>query len=182
MSERRKSASHKKVRRDSRSSFITSARSPSSETDQYSIMEEINVQEPKDQKSYPFRWVVLPGEEVVLKLQFSAKFPGQFDQTLNFEIMGTWRRYQLFCRGLCSFPCISKDPKVVFRHYKKYLKPGEIIHKKYILNEKTFHFGPLLCGKTRDRYMEGKYLDNMETLKIRNIAPMESKVYFCFQH
>eukprot|EP00062_Callorhinchus_milii_P026788 gi/632989312/ref/XP_007883582.1/ PREDICTED: hydrocephalus-inducing protein-like [Callorhinchus milii] len=50
MSERRKSASHKKVRRDSRSSFITSARSPSSETDQYSIMEEINVQEPKDQK------------------------------------------------------------------------------------------------------------------------------------
>ena len=61
--------------------------------------------------------------------------------------MGTRRRYQLFCRGVCAFPAISREPRVVFPHRRKYRKPEEIVHKKYVLSNETFEFGPLLCGK-----------------------------------
>ena len=58
-----------------------------------------------------FRWTVPAGGEVTLKLRFSSDDLGQFDQTLNFEIVGTRRRYQMFCRGVCAFPTISKEPR-----------------------------------------------------------------------
>lgn len=41
------------------------------------------------------------------------KFTGQFDQTLNFEIVGTKRRYQMYCRGTCAFPTISREPRLI---------------------------------------------------------------------
>ena len=65
-----------------------------------------------------FRWTVAAGGEVTLKLRFTSDDLGQFDQTLNFEIVGTRRRYQLFCRGVCAFPTISKEPRYcnLFRH------------------------------------------------------------------
>lgn len=95
--------------------------------------------------------------------------------------MGTRRRYQLFCRGVCAFPAISREPRVVFPHRRKYRKPEEIVHKKYVLSNETFEFGPLLCGKTRDRYKEGKYPENMEKIVVCNTSPLETDVSFCFQ-
>ena len=88
-------------------------------------------------------------DSVTLRIRFRSEELGQFDQTLNFEIMGTRRRYQLFCRGVCSFPTISREPRVVFPHRRKYRKPDEIVHKKYVLSNETFEFGPLLCGKSK---------------------------------
>ena len=88
-------------------------------------------------------------DSVTLRIRFRSEELGQFDQTLNFEIMGTRRRYQLFCRGVCSFPTISREPRVVFPHRRKYRKPEEIVHKKYVLSNETFEFGPLLCGKSK---------------------------------
>lgn len=41
--------------------------------------------------------------------------------------------------------------RIVFSSRKKTLKKGEIVHKKFVLSEETFVFGPLLCGKTRER-------------------------------
>ena len=35
----------------------------------------------------------------------------------------------------------------MFPHRRKYRKPEEIVHKKYVLSNETFEFGPLLCGK-----------------------------------
>ena len=55
------------------------------------------------------------------------------------------------------------------------------MHKKYILSSETFEFGPLLCGKTRDRYKEGKYPENMEKMTVCNTSPLEAEVSFCFQ-
>ena len=88
-------------------------------------------------------------DSVTLRIRFRSEELGQFDQTLNFEIMGTRRRYQLFCRGVCSFPTISREPRVVFPHRRKYRKPEEIVHKKYVLSNETFEFGPLLCGMSK---------------------------------
>lgn len=58
-----------------------------------------------------FRWVVPAGGDTKLRLLFSSQDEGQFDQTLGFEIAGTRRRYQLFCRGLCVVPTICREPR-----------------------------------------------------------------------
>ena len=128
------------------------------------------------------RWVVPPESEIKLKIRFSSPEAGRFDQTLNFEIVGTRRRYQLFCRGVCCFPTISREPRIVFPYRKKYRKPDEVVHKKYILSNKTFEFGPLLAGKNRDRYREGRYPENMEQLCISNTSLMEAEISLCFQN
>ena len=60
-----------------------------------------------------FRWVVPPGGEVKLRMLFQSRDEGQFDQTLNFEIVGTRRRLQLFCRGVCVVPSIAREPRYV---------------------------------------------------------------------
>ncbi|XP_055892829.1 hydrocephalus-inducing protein homolog isoform X5 [Biomphalaria glabrata] len=129
-----------------------------------------------------FRWIIPPGADVVLRLRFLSNDLGQFDQTLNFEIVGTRRRYQLFCRGVCAFPNISKEPRVVFVGRKKNYRSDEIVHKKYILKTETFEFGPLLVGKSRDKYREGKYPENMESITILNNSPLDADISFCFQH
>ncbi|XP_056381388.1 hydrocephalus-inducing protein homolog isoform X2 [Hyla sarda] len=129
-----------------------------------------------------FRWVVPAGGEVPLRIHFHSNTTGNFDQTLNFELVGTGRRYQLYCRGVCAFPTISKDPKVVFPNRKKEIQNNEIIHKKFILSSSTFDFGPLLCGKSREKYKAGQYPENMEKVTICNVSPLESEVTFCFQY
>ena len=58
-----------------------------------------------------FRWIIPPKQNVTLKLAFSSDEVGLFDQTLNFELVGTCKHYQLFCRGKCEVPTISKDPR-----------------------------------------------------------------------
>ena len=128
------------------------------------------------------RWVVPAESETKLRIKFSSPEVGRYDQTLNFEIVGTRRRYQLFCRGVCCFPTISREPRIVFPHRKKCQKYDEIVHKKYILSSRTFEFGPLLAGKNRDRYKEGRYPENMEQLCISNTSQMNAEISFCYQN
>ncbi|XP_056680687.1 hydrocephalus-inducing protein homolog isoform X2 [Monodelphis domestica] len=129
-----------------------------------------------------FRWIVPAHGEVTLRVHFSSNETGNFDQTFNFEILGTRRQYQLYCRGVCTYPSICRDPRVVFPHRKKDWKPDETVFKKYVINQDTFHFGPLLCGKSRDRYKAVQFPDNMEKLTILNNSPLTSEVTFLFQH
>lgn len=63
------------------------------------------------QKLQRFRWVIPSQSEIVIRLRFTSEEVGQYDQTLNFEIVGTRRRYQVFCRGICAFPTISREPR-----------------------------------------------------------------------
>ncbi|XP_049719569.1 hydrocephalus-inducing protein homolog isoform X3 [Elephas maximus indicus] len=129
-----------------------------------------------------FRWIVPANGEVTLRVHFSSNDLGNFDQTFNFEILGTRRQYQLYCRGVCTYPYICQDPKVVFPQRKKDIKTNEIIFKKYIMSTDRFYFGPLLCGKSRDKYKSPIFPGNMETLTILNSSPMLVEVYFSFQH
>ncbi|XP_062403912.1 hydrocephalus-inducing protein homolog [Sardina pilchardus] len=129
-----------------------------------------------------FRWIVPANGEVTLKLWFHSAVLGTFKQTLNFEVMGTKKLYQLQCQGICAYPNISRDHKVVFATSKKIQNPEEVVQKAYIVRKGLFDFGPLLCGKTRDRYKERKYPENMERLVMYNNSPMEAEIDFCFQH
>ena len=101
---------------------------------------------------------------------------------LNFETVGTRQKYTLYCRGICAFPQISNDPKVVFVHRKPVKMVNDIVHKSFIESSGKYEFGPLLCGKNRDRYKEGRYPENMERINIINTSPFDSEVSFCYQH
>ncbi|XP_030099412.1 hydrocephalus-inducing protein isoform X1 [Mus musculus] len=129
-----------------------------------------------------FRWIVPPNGEVTLRVHFSSLDVGNYDQTFNFELLGTRRQYQLYCRGVCTYPYICRDPKVVFSQRKKDMKLKEVVVKKYVVSMEKFYFGPLLCGKSRDKYKSSLFPGNMETLTILNDSPMVVEAYFCFQH
>ena len=97
--------------------------------------------------------MIPPYGETKLKLLFKSDEEGQYDRTLNFEIAGTKRRYQLFCRGLCCIPTICSEPRIVFPNRKRTMTKDEIVRKRFVLHEdvNTYFFGPLHCGKDRDR-------------------------------
>ncbi|XP_035754612.1 hydrocephalus-inducing protein [Egretta garzetta] len=128
------------------------------------------------------RWIVPARGEVELRIHFSSMVLGQFDQTLHFEVLGTNRLYQLHCRGTCLYPTISQDPRLVFPHRRKSKADDDIIFKQYVMNTGVFHFGPLLCGKSRDWYKALHYPSNGEKLTILNVTPLEAEVHFFFEH
>ena len=68
----------------------------------------------------------------------------------------------------------------MFPSRKKNKKLDEIVKKKYVLMSEIFEFGPLLVGKSRERYKEGKYPENMETFNITNTSPLDADISFCF--
>ncbi|KFQ76081.1 Hydrocephalus-inducing protein, partial [Phaethon lepturus] len=127
------------------------------------------------------RWIVPARGEVELKVHFSSTVLGQFDQTLHFEVLGTNRLYQLHCRGTCLYPTISQDPRLVFPHWRKSKGADDIIFKQYVMDTGVFHFGPLLCGKSRDRYKALHYPSNCEKITILNVTPLEAEVHFFFE-
>ncbi|XP_032469168.1 hydrocephalus-inducing protein homolog [Phocoena sinus] len=151
-----------------------------------SDVEQNNLSGQHSQEKFPrlnhFRWIVPANGEVTLQVHFSSNDLGIFDQTFNFEILGTHRQYQLCCRGVCTYPYICQDPKVVFPQQKRNMKANEVIFKKYIVSLERFYFGPLLCGKPRDKYKSSLFPENMETLTILNSSPMVVEVSFCFEN
>uniref|UniRef100_A0A3B4VD89 HYDIN axonemal central pair apparatus protein n=1 Tax=Seriola dumerili TaxID=41447 RepID=A0A3B4VD89_SERDU len=128
-----------------------------------------------------FRWVVPANSEVVLKIWFYSDSPGKFEQTFNFELLGTQRHHQLLCRGICTYPSICKDYKTLFALSKKVPQMVDGLQKTYIVKPGYFEFGPLLCSKTRDRYKENRYPENTQRLVIRNNSGLEAEVQFRFQ-
>ena len=55
----------------------------------------------------------------------------------------------------CFFPFLPSfilpNIRIVFPNRKKTIENNEIVHKKYVFSEETYFFGPLHCGKTRER-------------------------------
>ncbi|TPP57522.1 Hydrocephalus-inducing protein [Fasciola gigantica] len=60
-----------------------------------------------------YRWLVPSKDQIRLRIRFRSDRVGQFDQLLNFEIVGTRRLYQIYCRGICALPTISREPRVL---------------------------------------------------------------------
>ncbi|XP_027525909.1 hydrocephalus-inducing protein-like [Corapipo altera] len=129
-----------------------------------------------------FRWIVPAHAEVELKIRFSTIVPGQFDQMMNFEILGSKCLYQLPCSATALYPSISQNPRLVFPHWRKSKEKEDIIFKEYVMSTKQFHFGPLLCGKSREWYKAQNCPGNSEKLTILNDSPMEAEVHFSFEN
>ncbi|XP_058702204.1 hydrocephalus-inducing protein-like [Poecile atricapillus] len=128
-----------------------------------------------------YRWTVPALGEVELKVHFSTKKPGKFEQTLRFELVGTKRQYELPCSGTGLYPSISQNPRLVFPQWRKTMKEGEIIFKEYVESTKQFHFGPLLCGKSREWYKAQNCPGNSENITILNNSPVDVEVQFSFE-
>ncbi|KAM8849594.1 hydrocephalus-inducing protein homolog isoform 2-T2 [Spinachia spinachia] len=141
-----------------------------------------NLELKRSQGLTTFRWVVPANGEVVLRIWFYSEFPITFEQTFNFELLGTRRRHQLLCRGIGTYPSISKDYMTLFAYSKKVPQMEEGLHNTYVINPGYFEFGPLLCDKTRDGYKERRHPDNTQRLVIHNVSGLEAEVRFHFQH
>ncbi|XP_068021950.1 hydrocephalus-inducing protein homolog [Melanerpes formicivorus] len=132
-------------------------------------------------RSSSYRWVVPAQGQVVLQVHFSSALLGSFEQRLHFELLGTKRPYQLHCRGSCLYPTISQEPREVFPRCRQSKAAEAILSKEYVLGTRVFHFGPLLCGKARERSKAVLQAGNREQLSIRNVSPWEAEVHFSWQ-
>ena len=71
--------------------------------------------------------------------------------------------------------------RIIFSNRIKTLKGQGIVHKLYIVSDCLYVFGPLHCGKSRERYKDGQYPDNMEKLTISNAGKITAEVSFFFR-
>ncbi|XP_062355753.1 hydrocephalus-inducing protein homolog [Cinclus cinclus] len=129
-----------------------------------------------------YRWIVPDHGEVELKVHFSTKRPGKFEHTLRFELVETKRQYELPCSGTGVYPSISQNPRLVFPQWRETMEADEIIFKEYVESTKQFHFGPLLCGKSREWYKAQNCSSNLENLTILNNSPMDVEIQFSFEN
>ncbi|CAH8550496.1 unnamed protein product [Dicrocoelium dendriticum] len=121
-----------------------------------------------------FRWIVPARGEIRLRLRFQADRVGQFDQVFHFEVLGTRRVYELYCRGICAVPSISREPRLIYQNRKRSIKPNEIVHKTYIKDTGIFEFGPLLIEKTREKVLADCYPENKTIFNLTNTTAMDA--------
>ncbi|NXD57799.1 HYDIN protein, partial [Corvus moneduloides] len=100
-----------------------------------------------------YRWIVPAEAEVELKVHFCPTKSGKFQQTLRFELVGMKHLYELPCSGTGLYPSISQNPRLVFPQWRETIEDDEIVFKEYVESTNQFHFGPLLCGKSREWYV-----------------------------
>jgi adenylate kinase family enzyme len=128
-----------------------------------------------------YRWIILPKERKELVVKFSSNEIGKFEQTLQFEIMGSRAKYPLICTGHCRYSQIVSDYRKIFPKWKKAKEDRYISHGEYIASSGVFEFGPLLYSKPREKYLE-KFPENRATLIMSNSSPHEIKLAFALKN
>ena len=84
---------------------------------------------------------------------FSTKI-GSFDQVMQFEIVGSYKPFNLNLNAICEFPTVNSNFRNVFMTHKKSRPsqaPESYISKAYVISENAFDFGPLLIGKDPEK-------------------------------
>lgn len=137
--------------------------------------------EPATKRLLKHRWVIPAQGSTTLRIQFSSSEIGNFDETMHFEIVGSNRRYQLYCRGICAVPRICIDPRIVFSAVKKTKQAGEIVKKKFILEKDLYEFGPLSHFRSREKRFQSKHPENIEELTIFNNSSLACSLNFSFK-
>lgn len=67
---------------------------------------------------------------------------------------GSWLSDLVFYLDHLTAPhSLFSLPRLVFPHRRKSKADDDIIFKQYVMETGVFHFGPLLCGKSRDWYV-----------------------------
>lgn len=116
------------------------------------------------------RWILQPKESKKLYVKFFSKNIGSFDQVMQFEIVGSYRPFNLNTNAICEFPTINSNYRNVFMAQKKSRPsqaPDSYLQKCFVVSENVFDFGPLLIGKDPEK----RHTD--ETLKKVNSSVLQ---------
>ena len=73
---------------------------------------------------------------------------------MQFEIVGSYRPFNLNLNAICEFPTINSNYRNVFMAYKKSrpsIAPDSYLSKTFVVSEDVFDFGPLLIGKDPEK-------------------------------
>ena len=136
------------------------------------------------------RWVLQPGESKPLHIKFFSTKVGKFNQTLNFEVVGSTKQFPCDIQALCEFPSISTNPKNVFMVQKRQrppTAPESYLSKCYISGEGAFDFGPLLIGKDPEKRSDEDDADgllrkaNSSQFRISNNGKYDLQVKFALE-
>ena len=98
-----------------------------------------------------FRWILQPGKKKEFIARISPTEVGFIDWNLKFEVAGCTQEFLLPVTGKCFYSNIVNDPKRIFSKWRKSREEKSIISGEFVDNIKTYDFGPLLAGKSRDR-------------------------------
>ena len=100
------------------------------------------------------RWILQPKEIKKVYVKFFSKNIGTFDQILQFEIIASYRPFNLNLNAICEFPTINSNYRNVFMTNKKSRPPqapDSYLQKTFVVSENLFDFGPLLIGKDPEK-------------------------------
>eukprot|EP01038_Epipyxis_sp_PR26KG_P004323 gene4323-6124_t len=142
------------------------------------------IQETK-QVPITYRWLLEPHGSVQFRVKFKSTAEGKFESSLEFEVVETHQKYNLFCSGICELPKINNDTRNIFMKRVKAIShnPNAVLpQRKYIINDNLYSFGPLLLFKKpewkkedsaglNDQDLENRKLlesTNMDTIRISN--------------
>ena len=142
---------------------------------------------PLELSSKPTRWVIPAGQSKELYIKFLSKNVGAFEQTIPFEIVGSYKQLNLHVNAICEFPTINPSYRNVFIYYKKSrnAQPIEACQSKtYVVNGDVFDFGPLLINKDPEKRQvpEDPFKDvNASLLRITNNGKYQSNITFALK-
>lgn len=100
------------------------------------------------------RWILQPKQSQKLYIKFFSTDIGNFDQVFQFEIVGSYKPFNLNLHAICEFPTISQNYKNVFMFSKKTrptTEPESFLSKTFVISENCFDFGPLLIKKDPEK-------------------------------
>ena len=99
------------------------------------------------------RWVLGPKESKRLYIKFYSTKIGSYSENLQFEIIGSYKSFNLPVTGICEFPQVNQNVKNLYMSIKK-SRPVEkesLVIKSFIQSENLFEFGPLLIKKDAEK-------------------------------
>jgi hypothetical protein len=94
------------------------------------------------------RWIIPPFGSTKFKVVFHSQTVGKFDMNMRFEVLGSQQQYNLHCGGVCELPNINRDTRNLFMRRQKQIAAGAPLpQRKFISNDDSYCFGPLLMFK-----------------------------------
>ena len=102
---------------------------------------------------------------------------------LQFEIVGSYRPFNLNLNAVCEFPTINSNNRNVFMAQKKSRPPqapDSYLQKCFVVSENVFDFGPLLIGKDPEKRNTDETVKKMNSsvFQISNNGKYDSQATF----
>lgn len=140
------------------------------------------------------RWIIAPGQQQKILLNFSANDIGTFITPLRFEVVGSGIHgnapVMITASGVTAHPAINSDPRNVFMRRVRSKPASGYASKQYVTSLSTFDFGPLLAGREKEARKaaaaaEAEALDpfvrqHIEAFRITNNSLFKATVKFGF--